>query len=450
MTHTIIEILIDSSGSMGYMAGSPEHENKYLIDGLTRMTLIKKIMSEQIIPTIDYANQIIIRTFRYNRKKVADKVVGELSTPVIYEGVFDRQKILAVIASLQDPPIGGTPITAAINAAVSDLEKHPNSDRKIILITDGEENGGGDFREAAKKAEQLKGIPCKTFIIGIAQDEQSEKKSREIASGGYYNIKSKSFTAGEVQKVLAPLKTAVLQNTIQNIQTVVSNPQPQPQIQKQIQPQPQQIPPQKVVQTVEKKIDIIEQEVKQATATQLDELETKIKEQISNTQKLLSELSSLKELLRVDALLETGIDSTTLTIDNEYSESVRQRSETFLYKLLCDKHGTTKVKWLNQTGESFSHHDFELLDENGKVVQLIECKGTPKDKPTFYLTANEWTHFLTNKDVYQVYRVFNVDGEMNARCIDNLLASIMNGHVVPYLLKVEILKEGRVFLTLTT
>ena len=123
MTDTIIEILIDNSGSMGYMAGNPEHENKYLIDGLTRMTMIKKVMSEQIIPTIDYANQIIIRTFRHNSKKVADKVVEELSTPVIYEGVFHMQNILSVIASLQDPPIGGTPITAAINAAVSDLER---------------------------------------------------------------------------------------------------------------------------------------------------------------------------------------------------------------------------------------------------------------------------------------------------------------------------------------
>jgi hypothetical protein len=88
------------------------------------------------------------------------------------------------------------------------------------------------------------------------------------------------------------------------------------------------------------------------------------------------------------------------------------------------------------------------LDENGKPIQLIECKGTSKDKPTFYLTADEWTHFLTNKEIYQVYRVFNVDSEMNAVCIDNLLSSILNGQVVPYLLKVEILKEGRVFLTL--
>ncbi|MBN1181722.1 MAG: DUF3883 domain-containing protein [Bacteroidales bacterium] len=438
MIETIIEILIDNSGSMGYMKGSPKDEGKYLIDGLTRMTLIKKVLSEQIIPTIDYTNQIIIRTFRFNSKKVGEKVVDELSIPILYQGAFDNQKILNVIASLQDPPIGGTPITAAINEAVSNLEKHPNSDRKIILLTDGEENGGGDYREAAKKTEQLKGIPCKIFIIGLAQDEESETKSRSLATGGYYNIKSKSFTADEVKKVLAPLKTAVIQNTIQNIQTVTSNFQSHPKIE-----------PQKVIQTVEKKIETIKQESKQATALQLDELESKIIEQILNSQKLLSELSSLKELFRVSALLETGIDSTTLTIDNEYSESIRQRSESFLYKFLCNKHSATKVRWLNEKAESFSHHDFELLDDNGKTIQLIECKGTAIDKPTFYLTADEWNYFLTNKEVYQLYRVFNVDGEMNAVCIDNLLTSILNGRVVPYLLKPEILKEGRVFLTLT-
>ncbi len=49
MTDTIIEIRIDNSGSMGYMAGNPEHENKYLIDGQTRMTLIKKIVIEVIV-----------------------------------------------------------------------------------------------------------------------------------------------------------------------------------------------------------------------------------------------------------------------------------------------------------------------------------------------------------------------------------------------------------------
>lgn len=437
MTETIFEILIDASGSMGYMKGSPEHENKYLVDGLTRMTLVKKVITEEIIPAIDYANQIIIRTFRIETSNINGKEVEEPVTPIIYQGNFDKQKILNAVNSLQDPPKGGTPISAAITVAISDLVNYPTSDRQIILLTDGEETVTGDYRLVAKQALELEGIPCKIFIIGIDQNEASEEKSKEIATGGYYNIRSKSFVNDELKKVLAPLKKVVLENTLQNIQTVIDNSQLRPQIQEE-----------KIIQTVEKKIESLKQENKINAASQLDDLEAKIKEQISNTQTLLAELSSLKELLRVETLLELGIDSTTLTIDNDYSENVRQRSESFLYKLLCDKYGITKVKWLNQTAESFSLHDFELLDEDGKVIHLIECKGTGKNKPTFYLTANEWTHFLMNKAIYQVYRVFNVDGGMNAVCIENLLISILSGQVVPYLMKPEILKEGRVYLTL--
>lgn len=435
MSDTIIEILIDNSGSMGYMTGHPQHEGKFLIDGVTRMALIKQILAEQIIPTIDYANLITIRTFRLNSKKEKDKVVDELSIPIIFQGAFDKQKIITAIASLQDPPSGGTPITAAINLAVNDLSKHPNSDRKIIILTDGEETGEGDYREAAKKAEQLDGIPCKIFIIGLSQDNQAEEKSREIASGGYYNIKTKSFAANEIQRVLAPLKTAILRNTNQNIQTISNS------VHSQIQPT-------KIKETVEKKIAAVNQQHKQATVLQLDELENKIQEQVSNTQKLLAELSSLKELFRVDALLDSGFDATTLTIDSEYSESIRQRSEKFLHEILCDKYGLNKVRWLNENGESGKQHDFEILDDIGNISALVECKGTSMDKPTFYLTTNEWSHFLKNKEIYQIYRVFNVDGSMNAVCIPNLHLALLKEQVVPYLQKPEILKEGRVFLTL--
>ncbi|WP_373550867.1 protein NO VEIN domain-containing protein [Haliscomenobacter sp.] len=435
MSDTILEILIDNSGSMGYMTGYPQHEGKFLIDGLTRMALIKQILAEQIIPTIDYANQITIRTFRFNSKKEEGKVVDELSIPIIFQGAFDKQKILTVIASLQDPASGGTPITAAINKAVTNLSKYPNSDRKIIMLTDGEETGEGDYREAAKKAEQLDGIPCKIFIIGLSQDNQSEEKSREIASGGYYNIKTKSFAANEIQRVLAPLKTAILRNTNQNIQTISNSIHPQ-------------IQPAKIKETVEKKIAAVNQQHKQATILQLDELENKIQEQVSNSQKLLEELSSLKELFRVDALLDSGFDATTLTIDSEYSESIRQRSEKFLHEILCHKYGLNKVRWLNENGESGKQHDFEILDDIGNISTLVECKGTSMDKPTFYLTTNEWSHFLKNKEIYQIYRVFNVDGNMNAVCIPNLHLALLKEQVVPYLQKPEILKEGRVFLTL--
>jgi len=333
----------------------------------------------------------------------------------------------------------GTPIAYAIEESVKNLSNYPNCDRKIILLTDGEENGGGDYKKAAKKAEQLNGIPCKIFIIGLAQDEQSEIKSREITTGGYYNIKSKSFIHNEIQKVLTPLRAAVLLNTVQNIQTVANTIQPEKKYQT-LNPK---------VARIEQKIEDIKQENKLAITLQFDKLEIKIREQVLNSEKLLAELSLLKELFRINALLQTGVDFTTLTIDSEYSESIRHRSENFLFRILCEKHGKTKVRWLNEMGESKNHHDFEILDENGKVEKLVECKGTSKSKPTFYLTSDEWNHFLIHREIYQLYRVFNVDGEMDAVCLDNLHISIINQEVVPYLQRPEILKEGRVFLTLT-
>lgn len=438
MTETIIEILIDHSGSMGFMKGAGvEHENKYLIGGQTRMSLVKKILIEQIIPTIDYANKIFIRTFRINSTKVGEKQVDDIFVPLLYEGHFDKEKIQSIILSIQDPPAGGTPITNAINIAVSNLEKYKNCDRKIILVTDGEENGGGDFIEASKKAMQLEGIPCKTFIIGIAQDEQSEKKAIAIASGGYFNIKTNITSTSDLQKVLTPLKKAVLQNTIQNIQKVTNNVSIQPIIQHN-----------KTTEIVKEKIEHLKSEKAKETTNQLTDFENKLKQQILNSEKLLSELSNIKDNLRLNSLLETEIDATTLTIDSDYSENIRNSSETFLYSFLCNKFGVEKVKWLNQTKESYSHYDFQIIDDKGNIISLIECKGTIKDKPTFYLTSSEWNFFTENKDIYQIYRVFNVQGEMYAVCIENLLKALLNRQVVPYLLKPEILKEERVFLTL--
>jgi hypothetical protein len=440
MTETIIEILIDQSGSMGYMKGAgPEEENQYLINGKTRTYLVKKILTDQIIPTIDYANKIFIRTFRINNKVVDRKNVEELYVPLLYEGTFDKFKIQTAISNIQDPPPGGTPITEAINIAVSNLEKFENCDRKIILVTDGEENGGGDYIEASKKAMQLKGIPCKTFIIGIAQDEQSEKKAIAIATGGYINIKTNAISSTELQNVLIPLKKAVLQNTIQNIQKATKIINPQPIIQQN-----------RSAEIVKEKIEILKSEKLTETTNQLTDFGNKLKQQILNSEILLTELANIKDTLRLNTLLDIGIDSTTLTIDSDYSESIRKTSETYLYSFLCDKFGSEKVKWLNQTTESYSNHDFEIVDDKGNIISLIECKGTLKDKPTFYLTSSEWKFFTENKDTYQIYRVFNVQGEMYVVCIDNIINALLNRQIVPYLLRPEILKEERVFLTLVT
>jgi len=89
MNETIIEILIDKSGSMGTMTRVPENVGNYLIDGETRMSIIKKILLENILPTIeDYTQSIFIRTFR-GTAKTADALDIEL----IFNGNFNKTEI---------------------------------------------------------------------------------------------------------------------------------------------------------------------------------------------------------------------------------------------------------------------------------------------------------------------------------------------------------------------
>jgi len=119
----------------------------------------------------------------------------------------------------------------------------------------------------------------------------------------------------------------------------------------------------------------------------------------------------------------------------------------FLFGLLKKKY-PERVKWLNQNGESNSNHDFEILDLDGETIEYyIECKGTPKNKPTFYLTKNEWWLFLNHTKNYQIYFVKNSFNNPSPTFIDNVLDWLLKGKLVPYLKERDIIKEDRVFLT---
>jgi hypothetical protein len=439
MVNTVMEILIDASGSMGYMKGQKESENKYLIEGQTRMSLMKKLLLTDIIPTVDYCSRIFIRTFRTEVEQQKDKLISRGNKiHLIYEDDFNFEKIKNVINLIENPLLGGTPITAAIDDAVANLAKYPNEDRKIILLTDGEENGGGDYLQSAKKVSELDRLPCKIFVVGIAQDKDAEAKARQIANGAYVNLKAANFSAAELTYALAQIKSGVIKDSITNIeQKEVGN------IIDESKDRPQSI------KDLKNKIEVVEHEKNEiASINSIEILENKIKNYFQFGEKIISELSLLKDSVRLSNLTDSGLDATTLSVDDDYKEEIRQKSEQFLYSLLCEKYGADKVKWLNQDGESFAHHDFEILNGIGGIVFLIDCKGTPKNKPTFYLTDKEWNSFLKNKEIYSIYRVFGVDSEMKAFCIENLLSSILSGQVVPYLLKPEVLKNGRVFLTL--
>jgi len=185
------------------------------------------------------------------------------------------------------------------------------------------------------------------------------------------------------------------------------------------------------------------------------------KETAQNDNDEVAELKSENERLRkyIESLASvSGRDANDVTtqIDVYYIE-IKEKSEAYLFQVLKELYPNHTVKWLNYNketqsfDESWQDHDFEILDSGGNVLHYIDCKGTPGQKRTFYLTSNEWDFFL--KCIrkgwnYQIFRVFDMESTSSYVQIDNLWEWIEAGKVVPYLTATETIKGGRVFLTL--
>ena len=426
---TRIEILIDLSNSMGSMSGTPD-QGKYLLpNGSTRMNLQKKILLDEVLPTIDYAKKITIRTFHSRDAK--------LVAPIIYDGPFILNSLQNAVFTLPSDPqnTGGTPITDAITLSICELSKNRVADSKIILITDGGENGTGNYIEKSKEALDKYNIQCKIFIVGISQDSIQESKARDLTTftkGAYLNLNSTQYDSNYVKAQLTSLKMAIIHDTIDSANKLKT---------------PDKIIERKPELDLENKLVQLQNESDRSLfLSKIEDLGLQLQNQIKTTQSLLSDILILKA--QIGKLNFQSIETTTLTIDSDYSEDIRMKSETFAYEILLNKHPNKIVKWLNSNGESYANHDFEILNESNEIEWFIECKGTPLRKKTFYLTDNEWDFFLETKDNYQIIRVYNLNEKSEYKIIDNLLESLKKGEVVPYLLEPELLKERRVFLTL--
>tara|TARA_B100000674_G_C37972132_1_gene977475 strand:- start:3751 stop:5031 length:1281 start_codon:yes stop_codon:yes gene_type:complete len=424
MTNTIIEILIDYSGSMGFMKGT-DQENKTLINGRTRMSIVKKALINEVIPTLDYCSHINIRRFSttVSVKNNHVTVLGK-KIKLLYGGEFDLHQITKEVSNLQDPPLGGTPISSALNQAYDALKKKPDWDRKVILVTDGEENSGGNFSEAAKKIIELPGTKCNIFVVGFALTKEASERIKKVATGGFFNLKDNQLKDQNIKQSLNAIKKSVLSDTLNKGIDINK-------------------------EDIKNKIISLDKESKNSRIEKVNSIEKKIRDYISIGNDLLSEFSEIKESL--SQIEETQIlsnNSTTISIDPDYSEKLGLESEKFLFEHLKTKHGN-KVVWVNQKTESHLPFDFKIQDEEGNTIQYIECKGTPSIKPTFYLSKKEWSFFLKEKHNYQLYRVYNLESSPKILHFENLFESLLNEEVVPYLNQIETLKENRVFLTIT-
>ena len=410
---TVTEILVDISGSMEL-----------------KMAVTKHVLLNDILPELDESSRIGIKTFSTIPSTKQLSIV-----PVLPLMKTDKESIKLAIQKINFIKNGGTPIAASIRVSVKALSEYVANDKVIILITDGVETNGGNYVEEARKAT-LEGVNCKIHVIGIDLNEAGVKQANEIAqiTSGTANFisigKTNAYNQAVIRNNLSSFFHAV--NPAHISSSVVAKPvnQPVQQIQK--------VSPPVNIQSVSIPIKeipkVIEQSQLPANVTHNSTLDF-IVEQIKEIRKEITELKNEKT------------ETPEIIEDAELNEKIRKISEEYLYGILKKKY-PDRVKWLNEKGESNADHDFEILDIDSSIEYYIECKGTAKNRPTFYLTKNEWRLFLNHTKNYQIYFVKNTFSNPSHIFIDNLLDWLLKMKIVPYLKEREVIKEERVFLTI--
>lgn len=187
---TVIEILIDISGSMG---NPLPPENKRKID------LAKEILIDKILPLINYSDSVGIRLFGGQCG-----IIGQAEN--IPNANFQRLKDF--ILNQIPEPNGNTPLALAIRTAVDNLKQETGADKLIYCITDGGETCGGDIIAEADYAAR-NDIKCRIDIIAIGElDEKAKEQFAYIThktGGKNLNIGRKGTSKKVIDKELSPL-----------------------------------------------------------------------------------------------------------------------------------------------------------------------------------------------------------------------------------------------------
>ena len=183
-----VEIVVDASRSMwGRMGGEP------------KMTVAKEILEDV---SYWFPEDLDLALRAYGNTSPSDNNNCADSTLLVPFGDNNRDPIRHAIAGLR--PLGQTPIAYSLNQAARDFG-NLQSDRALVLVTDGIESCGGNPVQAARELrEQGIIVHLIGFGMGSAADEDSASlRAVANASGGRY------VTAGSAEELKEALAQTV-------------------------------------------------------------------------------------------------------------------------------------------------------------------------------------------------------------------------------------------------
>lgn len=416
---THFEILIDASGSMGFMKGSTQENQCLLPDGSTRTDLVKKILINNILPNLNFLNALEINRFRgYTSKDKNNKIINykDTNNPVIYiyrkiifNGVYNLKQLTENISKIPNPPIGATPIYSAL---IHPIAKNKTKQVTLILITDGDSNDIVDFDEKLINEITKNNYKVKIFIIGIDQDEIAQRKCKHITKftdGHYVNLESINYNSECFDSLLFELKASITSSELSKISDI-----------------------NEVIDVEKPSTDNNENNEKIGESKSV-ELSEKVAENSKSLQLISTQLDNIVNELKY---LRTSKNSSELTNDfefnedEEYNKKIGWKCENFLHKHF-QKNNWEEVLWLNEKEEQGSPFDIRIKDK-GEYF-FIECKGTTTSSKEFYLTKNEWNFYLENRRNYRLYFVSEINSN-NPKItrIEDLISSLEKSELTPF------------------
>ncbi|MEN9656385.1 MAG: hypothetical protein RL311_1366, partial [Bacteroidota bacterium] len=344
------DILIDASGSMGYMKGAgKEHENQYLLpDGSTRTDLVKKILLNSIVPKLSFVDSLTFSTFRneYEFDKEGKRIIIDKkykdypATKLFYSGNYDSKMINSIVSEINNPDPGGTPLFWAIKSTI-DQKVNLN----IIILSDGGANDNPQFDEEVLKLIRYSNKKCKIYFIGIDQDDDAQKKSKNLAdkTGGFYvNLEVINYDEAVFNNMLFEFNTTITSNALKESLKI----------------EPTIVEP--ASETLENKIEsnfieevkediTIEKKVIQKDIEPLD-LKKQVEENTKSLQLITSQLDSIvKQISFIGREQSDEKDEFVANEDEEKNKLIGAKTEKLLFDFLKLKWENTN--WLNENGE---------------------------------------------------------------------------------------------------
>lgn len=448
---THFEILIDASGSMGFMKGTKDEDQFLLPDGKsTRTDLVKKILINNVIPKLSFLESKVlkIKTFRTS---------DGFKESIIFWDKFNIESVIPNINNkIINPEIGGTPLFTAIEKSIIGFKNYKNT---LIVLSDGDANDEENFDEKIIKLIKENNFNCTIYFIGIDQNAEAENKSRRLAvytKGAYVNVKAINYDKSQFDNFLFDINTSIIKDTI-----TTSVRQNSPEIQgKPLTDKPidlkAEIDSNAIDETVnerqtETEVENIDSEIDSeikdpiAQITESEEvilkLESlaKLEQEVTNNSNSISGISAQLETLvnqirYLNKNIRSNIDDDDAYLDSDIYEAENKitgrRCEEYLYAELLKKKWD-KVDWVNKDGEQGKPYDFEIIHKG--VRYYVECKGTKGNSNEFSITKKEWLFYLDYKPNYRLYFVSNLDSkEPNVQKFDDLITAFENQDLIPF------------------